>query len=104
MTNTVAIALTVLATQSSELKTNVAESPFAPAANTIWINGSIGTYWGNRAPEVPPAKEKWVTTIVTKEDRLALNWMERWHTNLVTSVVSSNTVHLRVVEQWEAVK
>ncbi len=102
MTNAIALAVTLLATQSSELKTNVTESPFAPSSNYIFVNSWGGTSF--RQPEVTPAKEKWVTTIVTKEDRLALNWMERWHTNLVTSVVSSNTVHLRVVEQWEAVK
>ena len=105
MTNIVAIAVTVLAINSSEMKTNVTESAYDPSQNRNYIiNGNL--YWNGDRPVQPPAPpaEKWVTTIVTKEDKLNFVWMEQ--TNMVshTQVVSSNTVHLRIKQEWETVK
>lgn len=107
MTNLVAIAVTVLAINNSELKTNVTESAYDPGSrlgglivpNSIYYNN-----YGQLQLQPAPPVEKWVTTVVTKEDELNFVWMDQ--TNIVrhSQVVSSNTVHLRIKQDWETVK
>ena len=94
LTNTIAIAITILAVNSSEIKTNVTESFTNPSGPIMyWINPSNGK------PE-----EKWVTTVVVREDKLTFFWNGQPQTMTDTTVLSSNVVHLKVKQDWEEVK
>lgn len=106
MTNMISIAVAVMATnqptyrvdmvavQTVETRTNVSESLFKP-----------GRMWNLTGREAEPkATEKWVTTTVLKEDRLKFKWMGEWREVVNNTVISSNTVHLRVKQEWVEVK
>lgn len=96
MTNLLAIAVTIIATHSGELKTNVLETAFNPATPTNRMSVDYIS---------PPAStEKWVTTTVEKIDKLQFDWQGKKQEVAVTTLVSSNTVHLRIKQEWETVK
>ena len=96
MTNTVAIALTIAATATSELRTNVSESGLSPKQiEEGWVR------FVSLQPSV--ATEKWRTTTIERVERLSFYWAGR--SNVVENVtqLSSNTVHLRLKQDWEVV-
>ena len=95
MTNTVGIALTILATHTSGLKTNVTESLVDPKfpANVLFLNESRGQR----------GQEKWVTTTVERVERLQFVWQGKVREMTEVQMVSSNTVHLRIKQEWEPV-
>ncbi len=81
----------------THLSTNSIEQNHAPAKG-----GDLFIYFSdynnlNRG-------EKWVTTYVSKETVLSFDWLgDRF--NVTNSIpVSTNTVHLRIKQDWEEVK
>lgn len=97
MTNTITLAIILIATQTTELKTNVTESFIKPGMNftTNWPD-----IW---SPRVEP-KDKWVTTIVQQETRLHFEWMGAPREIVSVIPLSTNIVHLRRKEEWEPAK
>lgn len=94
MTNLLAITVIISATNTVALKTNVTEAAHPP----IFIEDIyklVGMGYTN---------EKWVTTTVVKEDKLTFDWNGKPREVIESSIVSSNTVHLRIKQEWEEVK
>src|ERR1041384_6999352 len=63
MTNLLAIVISIVATNTSELKTNIVENAFAPVLNNYFVIRAT------------PVTEKWVTTTVEKIERLQFHWL-----------------------------
>lgn len=96
MTNLLAIAATIIATNSSELKTNVLETAYDPATPR-----NIYLIYDGRPPS---QNEKWVTTTIEKIEKLQFEWQGKSREVVAFNLVSSNTVHLRIKQEWETVK
>lgn len=100
MTNLIAITMTLLATNSVELKTNVTEHAFAP---DIWQTQLTNFYNWVNIPQLP-TNEKWVRTFVSEERSLSFVWEGKPRILTESKPVSTNTVHLRIKQEWEEVK
>lgn len=76
------------------LQTNVVESPYDPARH----NGLV--FYAS----IPPLREKWVTTTVVEQTSLTFDWNGSARSVVSERGVSTNTVHLRIKDNWEEVK
>lgn len=86
----------IIATNSVEVKTNLMESFNEPGRN----NFNFYVWPGERIPRT----EKWLTTEVVQEEKLTFIWKGKPREIVESTVIASNTVHLRIKQDWEPVK
>lgn len=106
MTNTMLLATMIMATNTTELKTNVTEQFNKPGDYYILTNAFLdnivwdGSGW-KQVPKNP--KEKWTVTEVIRINRLQFEW-NGLRTVEDTEVISRTTNHLKLIENWQPVK
>ena len=98
MTNIVAITTTIIAINSSEIKTNTQEFFCDPSLISRLYISERSTFFNQ------PLPEKWVVTTVSKEDKLTFVWSGKTNTIINSETIYSSTNHLRVKQEWESVK
>lgn len=103
MTNsTLLVASMIMATNTTELKTNATES-FVPPGQ-IWLTNGVVNYWYEGGRFVPAqAKDKWVVTEVVRVKKLQFEW-NGLRTIEDTELISKTTNHMRLIENWQPVK
>lgn len=96
MTNLITLAMTLVATNTVELKTNETEHASAP---DVPSNCNLSIFY------IPQSqRDKWVRTCVSEERTLSFRWEGEVRTITKSIPLSTNTVHLRIKEDWEVVK
>ncbi len=88
------ITITIAATMITQMKTNVVESNYAPGDRLAMF-----TYYDRQ-----PKSEKWETTTISKETSMSFEWLGQTRTVVDSTPISTNTVHLKIKENWEEVK
>lgn len=103
MTNLIALAVggftnLIVATSSSELRTNVTETPYDPA--TIRNHTVYGLQYGYSSPPPPPS-EKWVTTKIERIEVLEFDWSGSRRRIENVTPITNRVEHLRLKQEWE---
>jgi len=79
-------------------RTNIIETSFDPN-----VEGSVSVATEGYRSKMPEnQKEKWVTTLVRRDETTEFSWEGQTNTITKSTLVSSNTVHLQLTEQWQA--
>jgi hypothetical protein len=104
MTNLItAGVITILATNTVTLKTNVIETFNDPSPNANLTNFMLPSDYG-RAYVNPPPTTKWRITDVTEENRLSFTWNGRAESVGTITSVSRTITKMKRKEEWEVAK
>lgn len=105
MTNTTLMAMMILATNTTELKTNTTEHWHNPATPWTAVFETNAIYWDSARQRwwnksMSDGKEKWVVTEVVRVKKLSFDWNGPRSVEDI-DVLSRTTNHLRLVESWK---